>query len=266
MIYRQRNKNKFKGVKIVGFIFILLLFLRLLNISFVSKLFDHPVNYILESNIFILAPIKNTLVYFKDKKSLEEQVKQLKGENTELKLENLLNKNITNEFEYFKSQFGEVAQQNTFFKVILRPPFTPFDVIRITGKLDPYQIGNLVFYKNLIIGKIIEKDNQYATVELFSSPEKKTVITVKGTQFEARGLGGGRYMFEASKDFDVVEGEPIVYPEQTVLILGVVEFVETKEEDLFKKVYFNLPTSLDMISYVTIGITQQYEQQNPISN
>ncbi len=266
MIYRQRNKTKFKGIKIVGIIFVILLFLRLLNISFVSRLFDQPVNYIVESNLRILSPIKNTLVYFKDKKSLEEQVKQLRTENTELKLENLLNKNISNEFEYFKSQFGEVTQQNTFFKVILRPPFTPFDRIRIAGNLEPYQVGNLVFYKSLLIGKIIEKDNRYATVELFSSPEKKTVITVKGTQFEAHGLGGGRYVFEASKDFDVTEGEPIVYPEQTVVILGVVEFVESREEDLFKKVYFNLPTSLDMISYVTIGITQQYEQQDPISN
>lgn len=266
MTYRQRNKTKHRGVKIIGSIFLLFLILRLLNVSFVSNMFDGTVNYVLESNVYVLSPVKNTLMYFKDKKDLQDRVQELQSENTDLKLDNLLNKNITQEFEYFKNQFGEVPQQNNMFKVILRPPFTPFDMIRISGKLDAYNVGDFVFYKNILIGKITEKDNRYATVELLSSPDKKIPITVKGTQLEAQGLGGGRYSFETSKDLDIKEGDPVVYPDQTVLILGVVEFIETKEQDLFKKVYFNLPTSLDTISYVSIGMSQKYEQQNTNSN
>jgi cell shape-determining protein MreC len=266
MTYRQRNKTKHKGVKIIGSIFLLFLILRLFNVSFVSNMFDGTVNYFLESNVYVLSPIKNTLMYFKDKKDLQDRVQKLQSENTDLKLDNLLNKNITQEFEYFKNQFGEVPQQNNMFKVILRPPFTPFDMIKIAGKLDAYNVGDFVFYKNILIGKISEKDNQYATVELLSSPDKKIPVTVKGTQLEAQGLGGGRYVFETSKEFDIKESDPIVYPNQTVLILGVVEFIETKEQDLFKKIYFNLPTSLDTISYVSIGMSQKYEQQNTNSN
>jgi cell shape-determining protein MreC len=201
-------------------------------------------------------------VYFKDKEDLEERVKQLQVENTDLKLENLLNHSVSQEFEYFKNQFGTSSVQDNSFKVILRPPFTPFDNLRITGKLEPYQVGDLVSYKSILIGKIVEKSNRYATVELFSSPEKSTPIVVKGTQFEAKGLGGGRFVFEVGKDFEINEGEPVIYPEQDILVLGVVEFVESKEEDLFKKIYFNLPVPLDMISYVMIG-TKQYEQNTP---
>lgn len=204
--------------------------------------------------MIVLSPAKNTLVYFKQKKDLEEQVKILRTENTDLKLENLLDKNITQEFEYFKAQFGELTQQNDYYKVILRPPFTPFDILKISGNLENKKVGDFVFYKNILIGTVVEKDNQYATVELQSSPNKKTPIALKGTQFEAKGLGGGRYVFEASKEFEVAVGDPVEYPYQNVLILGVVEFVESKEDDLFKKVYFNLPTTLDMISYVNVGV------------
>ena len=254
MIYRQRNKSKYKGLKIVFFIFIILVILRLFNISLVTRIFNTPINYILETNSYVLSPFKNTLVYFKDKKDLQKQVTQLQTENINLKLENLLNHTLTQEFEYFKNQFGTTSQINNFYKVILKPPFTPFDSIRITGDLSSRQVQDLVFYKNIVIGKIIEKNNQYATVELFSSPNKKTPIIVKCAQYESNGLGGGRFVFEVSKDFEITEGEPIIYPEQTILVLGVVEFVESKEEDLFKKIYFNLPVSLDMISYVTVGM------------
>ncbi len=267
MIYRQRNKSKFKEIKIIGGILVILLIFRIFNFSFVTNMFNQPVNYILESNAYMLRPIKNTLVYFRDKKALETQVQKLQSENVDLKLENLLNKNITQEFEYFKNQFGEFPEQNNIAKVILRPPFTPFDIIKIAGKLEAYNVGDFIFYKNILIGKIVEKDNRYATVKLFSSPEKKTPVTVNGTQFEAHGLGGGRYVFESSKDFDVSEGEPVVYPEQSVLVLGVVEFVESQEADLFKKIYFNLPTPLNMISYVTVGLTQpQSNEQDTQSN
>jgi len=254
MISRQRNKSKYKVTKFVVGIFVLLLLFRIFNITFLSKIFDHPVNFILESNTIVLSPLKNTLVYFKDKKDLEAQVKQLQSDNTNLTLENLLNRNISQEFEYFAAQFGTTSLENTFFKVILRPPFTPFDSIRISGNLEGYQVDDLVFYKSILIGKIIEKSNRYATVELFSSPEKVTPIVVKGTQFEAKGLGGGRFVFETAKDFDIAQGDPIIYPEQKILVLGVVEFIETKEEDLFKKIYFNLPTPLNTISYVNVGI------------
>lgn len=254
MTYHQRNKKKNKGIKFVISFFVILFIFRLFNINLVSKIFDTPVNYILESNTFVLSPFKNTLVYFKDKKNLDEQVKKLQAENTDLKIQNLLNHTTSQEFEYFKNQFGTTTGGNSYYKVILKPPFTPFDNIRITGQLDLKQVGDLVFYKNILVGKITEKDNRYGTVELFSTPDKVTPIVVKGTQFEAKGLGGGRFVFEASKEFEIKEGEPIIYPEQALLVLGVVEFIESKEEDLFKKIYFNLPVALDSISYVTIGI------------
>lgn len=254
MIYRQRNNKKHRTIKIIGSIFILFIIFRIFNITIVSHIFNTPVNYILESNNKIVSPFKNTLVYFKDKKELQKQVEQLQAENIDLKLDVLLNRNITEEFEYFKNQFGTTSPQNNIYKVILKPPFTPFDSIRISGNLEFKNVGDFVFYKNILIGKIVEKDTQYASVELFSSPQKTVPVELKSSQFEAKGLGGGRYVFEVSKEFDIAEGEPIVYPEQTILILGVVEFIESNEEDLFKKIYFNLPISLDRISYVTVGM------------
>lgn len=254
MTYRQRNNKKYRGTKIILFVIAVLLILRFFNNPLVTNMFDAPVNYVLKSNAKILSPLKYTLVYFKDKQDLEYRVKKLEEENINLKLETLLNRTVTQEFEYFNKQFGSSVATSTFYKVILKPPFTPFDNVKIAGDLDSKQIDDLVFYKNILIGKIVEKNNSYATVELFSTPNKMTPIVVNGTQFEAKGLGGGRYVFETSKEFELKEGDPVIYPEQVIRVLGVVEFIETREEDLFRKVYFNIPTTLDTISYVTVGI------------
>lgn len=254
MIYRQRNKNKNTSTKIIISCIVFLLILRIFNISIFTQIFSAPVNYVLQSNTIILSPLKHTFTYFKSKKELEEQVKNLQVENTNLKLENILGQTVTQEFEYFKTQFSQEVSENQLYKVILRPPFTPFDTIQITGDLQGKNIGDFVFFKSILIGKIIEKDNRYATVELFSTPNKITPVTVQGEQFEAKGLGGGRFIFEVSKEFEIAEDEPIIYPEQKILILGVTEFIESKEENLFKNIYFNLPISISKISYVSVGI------------
>jgi cell shape-determining protein MreC len=253
MIYRQRNKNRHIGTKVIVTFFVVVVILRIFNINIISKIFDAPANYILESQTVVLSPFINTLIYFKSKKELEEQNKSLQSDNVNLKLENLLNNTISQEFEYFKNEFGTTTQ-GSLYKVILKPPFTPFDNIQIVGDLGSKQVGDLVFFKTILIGKIVEKSDRYATVELFSTPDKVTPVSIKGTQFEAKGLGGGRFVLEASKEFEVTEGEAIIYPEQTLVILGVVEFIELKEEDLFKKIYFNVPVPISSISYVTIGI------------
>ncbi len=253
MIYRQRNRKKISGIKVILIIFGLLLVLRIFNVSLVTRIVDAPINYILESHIAVLSPFKNTFVYFVNKRDLETRIESLQEENTNLKLENLLEKTLGQEFEYFKNEFQTIPQ-NQLYKVILKPPFTPFDNIRISGDLQSKQIGDFVFYKTVLIGKITEKYNQYATVELFSTPDKITPVSILGTQFEAKGLGDGRFVLEASKEFEVKQGDPILYPEQRILVLGVVEFIESNEQDLFKKIYFNVPAPISTISYVTVGI------------
>lgn len=253
MTYHQRNKNKISGTKIIIGFFVLIFILRLFNVGIIVRIFDAPINYILESHAAILSPFKNTVVYFKSKKELESKVQALEEQNINLKLENLLQNTMEQEYEYFKLEF-QASSTGQLYKVILKPPFTPFDNIRITGNFDAKQIGDLVFYKTILIGKITEKNTHYATVALFSTPDKITQVVIKGTQFEAKGLGGGRFVLEVSKEFEISEGEPIIYPEQRILILGVTEFIESKEEDLFKKVYFNVPVPISTISYVTVGI------------
>jgi cell shape-determining protein MreC len=263
MIYRPKNKKKNKFFKIILFIFSLLLILRLFNNSFAMHIFNYPVNYILDSTHTILSPIKNLFLYVKDKDDLQKEILQLKKENIELKLNQISYQTNTQEFEHFKSVFGvfENNVNTNLLRVISRPPFLSFDLLQITGDLEQYTIGDFVFYKNILIGKLVEKNKIYGTVKLFSSPQEKTLITVRGAQFEATGLGSGRYIFEVAKDFQVEHNDVISLSADTFFVLGVVNLVESKEEDLFKKVYFNVPVPLSIISYVTVGqFNKAYEQ------
>lgn len=262
MTYRQRNKKRNIGLKIIIGCIVLFIILRFFGINLTDNILKNSFNYVVESKTIMFAPLRNMIGYFESKSKLEEENKNLKAENVNLKLSALTNQTINEEFETFKKQFSEPATNTTPIKVILKPPFMPFDIIRLSGNLETTTVGDLVFYQNVVIGTLVEKTNKYGSVELFSTPGKVIPASVKGTQFEAKGLGGGRYVMEVAKDFDIQEGEAIVYPHETIILLGVVGQIESNEEDLFKKIYFNTPVTLDAISYVTIGI-QTHEQTTP---
>lgn len=265
MIYRQRNKKSALGLRlVVGCVIVFVLF-RIFNINVMSGLTQNAFNGIIESKSGLLSPLRTSLVYFKSKNDLQEENDRLKSENADLRLDVLTQEAATQEYEMFKSQFATIPESANAVKVILRPPFTPFDLVRLGGNLDAYAEGSQVFYKSVAIGTLVEKSGRYGSVELYSTPGKVTPASVKGSQFEAKGLGGGRYLLEAPKDFDIKEGDPIVFPGEQVVLLGVVGQIESNEEDLFKRVFFNLPAPLSTISYVTIGLPQTtYEQTEPI--
>ncbi len=252
MIYRQKNRRGTGGIKIVIGLIVLLVLFRIFNINLTDGFLKNGVNYVLESKSAVLSPVRGALVYFQSKDTLEESQRKLLAENMNLKLDALTSQAITQEFEYFKTLFGDVSPSTQPIKVILKPPFTPFDTVSLSGDLDPYAEGSSVFYQNVLIGTLMEKTGRYGSVKLLSTPGNVTPALIKGVQFEAKGLGGGRYFIEAPKDFDIKEGDPILYPSEQVILLGVVGQLESKEEDLFKKVSFNLPVPLDSISYVSI--------------
>lgn len=258
MIYRQKNKKK--TFKTVFILIAILIILRVFDNSIVIRIFDYPVLYVLDSQNKLFAPIKEKLVYFQDKKALEEQNIILQKENLELKLSQVFDQSNLQEFDFFIEQFGTQQQTELLFRVIEVPPFSPFDIIKITGDLRAYQVNDFVLYKNIVIGKISEKNNAYASVSLFSSPETITPVLIRGSQFEAFGLGGGRYVFEVAKDFEIAEGDIILYPNQNPFILGSVGLIESSQEELFKKIYFNVPVALRSLSYVSIIQKEQYEQ------
>ncbi len=253
MIYRPKNRKSTFGLKFVITLFVILVALRFFGVNFTDGMLKNAFNYVIESKSSVLAPARGALVYFQSKKELAEKNETLKKQNTDLLIDALTTTAVTQEFETFRSQFGQIAGETQPIKVILKPPFLPFDMIRISGSLEAYAEGSQVFYKNVVIGTLVEKTGRYGSVKLFSSPNEITPAVVKGVQFEAKGLGGGRYFLEAPKDFDVAENDPILYPNEQVILLGVVGQIESSEEDLFKKVYFNLPVPIESISYVSIG-------------
>ena len=258
MIYRQKNKKK--SLRIVLIIIFVIIVLRLFDNVFIIRLFDYPTNYILDSQNSLLEPLKNKIVYFQDKDELRSRLNELERENLELKLNQIFNQSNVQEFEAFIERFGSQSNERELFRVIAHPPFVPFDIIKITGDLRSYSIGELVFYKNILIGQIIEKNNRYASVKLFSSPDTSIPVLIRGSQFEAIGLGAGRYVFEVSKDFEIEEGDIILYPEQNPYILGSVGLIESSREDLFKKIYFNVPVALRSLSYVSIERQNQHDE------
>lgn len=262
MIYRQRNKKKINGTKVIIGLFISFLILRIFNVTFFGDFFTNTTNTILESKMTIFSPLKNSLLYFKSKKELSLENEKIKNENFDLKLSSLTQQATEAEFNEFKKLYANISTSTSTVKVLLKPPFMPFDTIRIAGNINTYEIGNLVFFQNVVIGTLVENTNSFGTVELFSTPGKKTPAIIKGTQFEANGLGGGRYEMEVPKDFEVQVGDTILYPHEKIILLGVVEQSEVREDDLFKKIYFNTPVPLDSLSYVTIGIKSHEEIEN----
>lgn len=205
-----------------------------------------------------LSPFDNLFSYFKSKKELEKRNEELEKEISNLKIEFLSSEILKYEYQSLVNQGLENKEdsetQIELAKVILKPPFSSFDNLLISGDFSENIIGEKVFYRNIFIGEIKDIKNRTAVIQMASASGNKTPAKLKdGKMFEVVGRGSGQYEMTLPKDVEVKEGDPIIYPEEDVVLFGIVNKVFATEDDLFNKVLFNLPVDFSDLNYLQIG-------------
>lgn len=198
-------------------------------------------------------PFNNFFSYFENKKKLEEENDSLRREILNLKIEILSSQTLKSEYDSLRGQIKEGDDNATVSKVVLRPPFSGFDNLILNGNFSDSNIGQKIFYRNIVLGEIVEVRGDTAIAKLLSASGQSNVGKLKdGNQIEIFGRGSGQYEIILPKDLEVSEGDPIIYPDNEIALYGVVDTVFSTEDDLFNQVLFNIPIDFSDINYVRI--------------
>ncbi len=252
---KKRNRNPIKKI------FIILLFCLVLGYfarGFVVRSVV-GVSLTLKSIISFIVPsgFRSDSAVVAENDSLRAEVVRLTSMNADRNV--LADENANLKFELGRKD-NSISTASSKTKSILaiikdRPAQTPFDTFIVdVGVEQGVTFGDSVYYGNLIIGKVVEVGDAFSKVELFSSPQNQfsgTMVESK-IKFEAEGLGGGMFESFVPQGVDVEIGDALVLPSISSKVFGIVQSIEDRPTEGFKRLLFTLPVNPNHISSVLI--------------
>lgn len=261
MNYRS-PKNKNNNRLILIFI-ALLLGVTVLVLGFGKNILGNFLTPVFKTSFSLKESIEDSLVAFKDKKKLQEKIKELKQANLEQALKNLNLNILREEVSTLKSDLGRAEDEKDFIlaRVLSRPPISPFDILTIDlGSDQGLKRGDRVFVgENIEIGSVAEVFSGTSKVKLYSSPKERVPVEFngKGTLNVAEGKGGGSYTIQAPRSLEVKKGDKISRPGLNSGIIGIVESSEINETDAFKTIQARLPVNIFEIIWVYVDLSEK---------
>lgn len=194
---------------------------------------------------------------FKYSQNLEAENKSQKAQIALLASSNADRNILANENERLKSLLGRNEKEKIVYATILkRPPDSPYDTLILdAGTGDGVKVGNNVISGNVLVGSIIESGSGYSKAKLFSSPGNIfSGMLSDHIQIEAKGLGGGSFEVVAPIGASVSVGDALVLPAISSKIFGLVQNIEEKPTEGFKRILFSLPINPNQIDAVGIAL------------
>lgn len=204
------------------------------------------------------------------KPDTKKENSRLIEENESLKTRIISLEYLEKENQELKSFFSRLPGEKTAKEYILasiisKPPQSPYDVLIIdVGQDNGIKNGMRVFaYGDILLGYIVEVASKESKIKLFSFPGEKINVLIQNStggeniSVTAEGLGGGNFKIKLPDSIEVKIGDKITgtgLPAQAggLLILGVVEKIETNQSDPFQKIYFRTPINIRYLSRVLI--------------
>lgn len=264
MTYLQKN-NKKKGrnnKKIIAglIIFLIFIFAFVFN-DFSSNLVHRGLLPLKKTTDYVFSPFKNITTYFSSKNQLAKDNFLLSEENKSLKIDFLKVESLENENQNLRSLLNIIDNRaTTIGEVILTPPFSPYDTLVIFSEKE-ISIGDFVFYKNILIGEVVESHSNNYVIRLYSSPDQKIPIKINNEiTAEAEGQGGLGFKIQIPKDIEIKKGDLIYSMTETNSVIGIVEDIEFMDSNSFQVIRFQYPFNLNKMSFVEVK-TPKYSDQ-----
>ena len=251
MIYRPKNKKTgYKKYVILIIFFVILFFFGV----FFKNLIQGLSSPVLNLNSGIFSSLENLSAYLKSKKELQKINNELTEQNQDYKIQFLTLESLKKENEDLKSQLNFIDSNLKIVvaKIITKPPFSPYDTFVVNSN-DQIKKDQKVFYKKMLIGRVIEAYANTAIVKLYSSSDEKIPIQILGNEFEAEGQGNLSFKIKLPKSLVVEKNSP-VYSSETGSILGVVQSINSNEASAFQDIYFKYPININDLDYVEVSI------------
>lgn len=253
---KKRNRNPFKKILLILLVCFILGYLAR---SFIVNVLVGVGGGIKSVVTFIIpSGLRSDSALVTENNSLREEVVKLTALNVDRNV--LSDENINLKFLLGRKEGASSTKSSTKSKNILAtikqsPAETPFDTFIIDAGIDNgVVIGDKVYYGNLIIGKVIDVGNDFAKVELFSSPGNTFLGTIQSTKMkvDAKGLGGGMFEVLVPEGATVKVGDAFVFPSISTKVFGVVKSIEDKQSEGFRRLLFTLPVNPNQISNILI--------------
>jgi len=251
MIYRQKNKKTgYKKYLIIGLLFVVLFFFG----TFFKSFFQGIASPVLNINVGISSSFKNLTSYFKSKNDLQKFNNELISQNQDYKIQLLTMESVKKENEDLKIQLNFINPdaKTVVAKIITRPPFSPYDTFVINSN-NQIQVNQKVYYKKILIGRVVEAYSKTAVIKLYSSANEKTPVKLLGIDFEAEGQGNLSFKIKIPKSL-VIEKSTPVYSSETNSVIGLVQNINSDEASAFQDVYFKYPVNINDLDYVEVSI------------
>ncbi len=251
MIYRQKNKKTgYRKYLIIGIFFAALFFFGI----FFRSLIQSIASPILNINASIFSGLGGISSYFKSKNDLQKTNNELISQNQDFKIQLLTLQSVQKENEDLKNRLNFISpdMKIAIVKIITKPPFSPYDTFVINSN-NQIKKDQKVFYKKMLIGRIIETYPSTAIVKLYSSSDDKTAVQLLGNEFEAEGQGNLSFKIKIPKSLVVEKNTPI-YSTENNSILGVVQDIYSDEASAFQDIYFKYPININDLDYVEVSI------------
>ncbi|MBI2046223.1 MAG: hypothetical protein HYT28_02290 [Parcubacteria group bacterium] len=262
MYYHQHNNNRFPGVFarkwIVAIAVLALLFFAGQSVSRTIASFAYPVTYpLLRFGASVTGTLNNLFPFFKTNKTLIRENDALKKALGEVNGTLLTHTLLIEENKALKESFGRKdATPRILANILAKPNRSPYDTLILdAGTEEHINLGDIVsVFETAAIGEITEVYPHASKAALFSSPEKKTAVTLESAHITAEiiGRGGGAFLFTVPRDIAVSRGEMLILPGTRHLVAGSVTSVEILPDAPFQTVTAVLPVNIFEITRVFI--------------
>lgn len=195
--------------------------------------------------------------YFKEKEGLYTENQRLRAELEASEIRTAAHDLVVAENSSLKEAFGRVDKSNTYFAYVLQTPgFAPFDYLLIDqGSEQGIQVGMTVgISDNSPIGTIVSVDKNTSTAKLYSSPDNEIEAFLESDRVpvKVQGAGSGTYELLVPKDAKAKEGDKIFIPGSAHSLLAIIDSIESKDAETFKKLYARTPVALSDLHYVFV--------------
>ena len=254
---RRSDRSRKKVVFLVGaLILIIILFLLSSQInSFSSKVLQEIAFPFWKTKVFITDKSYILKAFLSSRLNLVEENKNLKNSIEKNKIKLIERDLLLEENKNLKTALGRNQEESNLPGLVLaKPPQTIYDVLIIDlGERDGIQVGEKVFFENIILGEIIEVSRMTSKVRLYSGGNMETDALIGRLNLPVKVLGRGNGNFEIRLPQDLsVEVGDFVLASQGSNILGQIEEIEEISTSAFKRIFFRFPLNLSELRWISV--------------
>lgn len=253
-----KNKKKIIWGVIIALLFVVAFFKDRIGHTIAIPVISMSQSF-LSTNQSLDGWIDGRVAYFKQKRSLDEENRRLRGKLAELEAKDQTHKNIEAENNELREALSRTSGNNKRYivaAVLKRPPEIPYDSAIIdAGEAEGVKIGMMVTsYGQVLIGHIAEVFENTSKVKFISFPGDETNVILGGSGIatSAKGKGGENLEISLPREMAINTGEAITTPGLGGLIVGAVEKIDSDPSNPFQKILFRLPANIQQLKYVMI--------------